>query len=105
MVSESCLFRSEPAPSASSAHILRSVPIYSIPLPASVVPAPAGLIEFEVTQPPQESVWAEIERVLDTVVGIAREIGGDEAEGKMDLDGEAPPKHREFKTVVLCESR
>ena len=99
------LSRSETAPSTSSSKILRSVPIYPIPLPASVTPQPASLIEFEVTQPPQEAIWAEIERVLDTVVGIAREVGPEDEDQKMDLDGDAPPlKQREFKTVVLCQS-
>lgn len=99
--------RSETLPSTSSPQILRTVPLYPIPLPSSVAPSPASLIEFEITQPADESIWAEIERVLDTVVGIAREVRDEEAEAKMDLDAAETDelKTREFKNVVLCESK
>ncbi|KAL7417824.1 hypothetical protein BDY24DRAFT_437347 [Mrakia frigida] len=95
--------RSETLPSTSSPQILRTVPLYPIPLPSSVAPAHASLIEFEITRPADESIWAEIERVLDTVVGIAREVRDEEAESKMDLDAAETDelKTREFKNVVL----
>lgn len=62
--------------------------------------SPAAVVDFEVVK---QGAWDDIERCLDQVVGIVREV---EETDQMEVDGgsgDAPPVER--KTVVLCTSR
>lgn len=93
---------------ASSSGVLRTIPILPIPLPSKLSPLPQSEhLEFEVVLPANsDSTFAEIERVLDDVGGLTREVGiipGEDV--PMALDGaRGADSEGAQRTVVICES-
>lgn len=66
------------------------------------------MLEFELVQPllDDDSLWNEVDRVLDSVAQVAREVNGGGGEGQMEVDGvsAAGANGAGQPTVVLCVS-